>query len=60
MYCFEKLADGLYWIGGEDARLGKFEGLIPVPYGMSYNTYLIKDEKTVLIDTETTASADGS
>ena len=51
MYCFEKLADGLYWIGGEDARLGKFEGLIPVPYGMSYNTYLIKDEKTVLIDT---------
>ena len=51
MHYEEKLADGLYWIGGDDMRLGQFEGVHPVPGGMSYGNYVIIDEKTVLMDT---------
>ena len=51
MHYEEKLVDGLYWIGGDDMRLGQFEGVHPVPQGMSYSNYLILDEKTVLMDT---------
>ena len=51
MHYEEKLADGLYWIGGDDVRLGQFEGVHPVPDGMSYSNYLILDDKTVLMDT---------
>ena len=51
MHCEQELAKGLYWIGGDDKRLGIFEGDHPVPDGMAYNNYLILDEKAVLIDT---------
>ena len=51
MHCEQKLADGLFWIGGDDKRLGLFEGCHPVPHGMSYNNYLLLDEKVVLFDT---------
>lgn len=51
MHCEQKLADKLYWIGGDDKRLEFFEGNQPVPHGMSYNNYLLLDEKTVLFDT---------
>ena len=51
MHYEEKLLDGLYWIGGDDERLGQFEAVHPVPEGMSYSNYLILDEKTVLMDT---------
>ncbi len=51
MHYEEKLVEGLYWIGGDDMRLGQFEGVHPVPQGMSYSNYLILDEKTVLMDT---------
>lgn len=51
MHCEQKLADGLYWIGGDDKRLGLFEACQPVPNGMSYNNYLLLDEKVVLFDT---------
>lgn len=51
MHCEQKLAEGLYWIGGDDKRLGIFEGCQPVPNGMSYNNYLLLDEKVVLFDT---------
>lgn len=51
MHCEQKLAENLYWIGGDDKRLGIFEGCQPVPNGMSYNNYLLLDEKVVLFDT---------
>lgn len=41
----------LTYIGCSDRKLSLFEGAYPVPYGMSYNSYLLKDEKTVLFDT---------
>ncbi len=46
-----KLTQGVYWVGGSDRRLALFENLFPVPRGVSYNSYLILDEKTALMDT---------
>ncbi|MDR1147018.1 MAG: flavin reductase [Spirochaetaceae bacterium] len=43
--------DGIYWIGGNDRRLSLFEGVYPSPRGVSYNSYLVMDDKTVLLDT---------
>ena len=51
MYCYRKVTDDLYWIGGNDRRLALFEGVYPIPRGVSYNSYLLMDEKTVLLDT---------
>lgn len=45
------LNEDLYWIGGNDRRLALFENVFPVPNGVSYNSYLVMDEKNVLIDT---------
>jgi len=39
------------WVGVNDRRLAMFEGVYSVPNGVSYNSYLLKDEKTVLFDT---------
>ncbi len=51
MYCFRKVTDDLTWVGGNDRRLAMFEGVYSVPNGVSYNSYLLNDEKTVLFDT---------
>lgn len=51
MYCTKSVAPDLTWIGGNDRRLAMFEGVYSVPRGVSYNSYLLKDEKTVLFDT---------
>lgn len=51
MYCTRKILDDLVWIGANDRRLALFEGVYSVPNGVSYNSYLLKDEKTVLFDT---------
>lgn len=51
MYCYRKVTEDLYWIGGNDRRLSLFEGVYSVPDGVSYNSYLLMDEKTVLFDT---------
>lgn len=45
------IAEGVYWIGANDRRTELFENLWPLPQGVSYNSYLITDEKTVLLDT---------
>lgn len=45
------VAPDTYWIGASDRRLAKFENLFPIPRGVSYNAYVILDEKTVLLDT---------
>ena len=51
MYCYRKVTDDLYWVGSYDRRLAMFEGVYSVPDGVSYNSYLLLDEKTVLFDT---------
>lgn len=51
MHCTRKITSDLTWVGGNDRRLSMFEGVYSVPKGVSYNSYLLKDEKTVLFDT---------
>ncbi len=51
MHCIKKIADDLYWVGANDRRLAMFEGVYAVPDGVSYNSYLLIDDKTVLFDT---------
>lgn len=51
MYCVRKVTEDLYWVGGNDHRLALFENIHPISRGVSYNSYLLTDEKTVLFDT---------
>lgn len=51
MYNVRKVTEDLYWIGANDHRLALFENIHPIPRGVSYNSYLLLDEKTVLFDT---------
>lgn len=51
MYCIKNITDDLYWVGGSDRRLALFENAYPVPRGISYNAYVLLDEKTILFDT---------
>ena len=51
------IAADTYWLGGSDRRLAMFENLFPIPRGVSYNSYLILDEKTLLLDTVDSAVA---
>lgn len=51
MYSVRKVTDDLYWVGANDHRLHLFENIHPIPRGVSYNSYLLMDEKTVLFDT---------
>ena len=51
MYCTRKICDDIIWVGADSRRLTLFEGVYKVPRGISYNSYLLLDEKTVLFDT---------
>ena len=51
MYNTRKISADLTWIGASDRRLALFENVYPIPLGISYNSYLLNDEKTVLLDT---------
>ena len=51
MYCVKKVHEDLYWVGASERRLSLFENVYPVPRGVSYNAYVLLDEKTVLLDT---------
>ena len=57
MHNIRKITDNLYYIGGNDRKLALFENVYPVPQGISYNSYLLTDEKTVLTDTADSAIA---
>ncbi|MCW0482966.1 FprA family A-type flavoprotein [Gaoshiqia sediminis] len=46
-----KLAENIYYLGYNDRRTHLFENIWPIPHGVSYNSYLIVDEKVALIDT---------
>lgn len=51
MYCVRNITEDLYWVGGNDRRLALFENIHPIPRGVSYNSYVLLDKKTVLFDT---------
>ena len=51
MYCVRNVTDDLYWVGANDRRLALFEGVYKIPMGVSYNSYVLLDEKTVVFDT---------
>ena len=51
MHSTRKVKDDLIYVGGSDRGLSRFENLFPIPKGVSYNSYVLLDEKTVLFDT---------
>ena len=51
MHSTRKVKDDLIYVGGSDRRLSRLENLFPIPKGVSYNSYVLLDEKTVLFDT---------
>lgn len=51
MYKLKAIADDVFYVGVNDRQKVLFENMWPLPYGVSYNSYLIVDEKTVLVDT---------
>ena len=51
MHCVRKVNESLTWVGADDRKIHIFEGIYPLKRGMSYNSYHLKDEKTVLLDT---------
>lgn len=46
-----KITDDLYYVGGNDRKIRMFENILPISHGVSYNSYLLLDEKTCLLDT---------
>lgn len=46
-----KVMEDIVWVGCNDRRLALFENIFPIPRGVSYNSYLIMDEKITLMDT---------
>ena len=51
MHCVRKVTEDLYWVGANEHRLALFENVHPLTKGVSYNSYLLMDDKTVLFDT---------
>ena len=51
MHCCKNITPDLIWVGANDRRLAMFEGVYSVPDGVSYNSYVLLDEKTVVFDT---------
>ena len=52
-----KLVDQIYWVGMNDRESPLFESIWPLPNGVSYNSYLILDQKIALLDTVKKISA---
>lgn len=50
MFYKHKLTDDLYYVGGNDRRLSRFENMFALPEGVSYGSYILMDEKTALFD----------
>ena len=51
MHNIKNLTKDLFWVGANDRRIALFEGVYHAPQGVSYNSYILLDEKTVLLDT---------
>ena len=46
-----QITSGIVYAGVNDRTTDRFESLWPLPYGVSYNSYVVRDQKTALIDT---------
>ncbi len=46
-----EICNGIYYVGVNDRTTHRFEGLWPLPQGVSYNSYIVKGERVALIDT---------
>ena len=46
MHCTRAITGDIIWVGANDRRLAMFEGVYSVPRGVSYNSYLLIDDKT--------------
>ena len=51
MHNIRKITEDVIYVGASDRRLALFENVYPIERGVSYNSYLVIDEKTVLLDT---------
>lgn len=51
MYNIKNVTEDIVWVGASDRRLALFENIFPIPRGVSYNAYVLLDEKNVLLDT---------
>jgi len=51
MFKNQKITKDIYYVGVNDRQKHKFENMISLPNGVSYNAYLIIDEKIALVDT---------
>ena len=58
MHCTRKIDEDIIWVGADNRRLKFFEAVYNVPRGVSYNSYLILDDKVALIDTVDRAVTD--
>ena len=58
MHNTRKIQEDLIYVGGNDRRLALFENHYPIPRGVSYNAYVVLDEKTVLLDTADASISD--
>ncbi len=58
MYCIRNINQDVVYVGASDRRLELFENAFPIPNGVSYNSYIINDEKTVLLDTVDSSVSD--
>lgn len=58
MHCTRKVTRDIIWLGASDRKLPRFENAFPIPEGVTYNSYLVKDEKTILFDTVDKAVSD--
>ena len=50
MYCCTKVTEDVIWIGINDRKTERFENYLPLDNGVTYNSYLIYDEKTCASD----------
>ena len=51
MQNIRKITEDIFYVGASDRRLALFENIYPIERGVSYNSYIVLDEKTVLLDT---------
>ena len=58
MYKLQHVTKDILALSESDRRLSRFENIFPLPHGVSYNNYVILDDKTVLMDTADRSVAD--
>ena len=58
MFKNQQIAKDIFYVGVNDRQKHKFENMLPLPNGVSYNSYLIMDQKTALVDSVDIAKGD--